>query len=157
MRRIFVCRYKADHSPYNDPPTFGSSGAACFDIQAAEDVEIFQGTVVAIPTGLHLEIPQGYEVQIRSRSGFALKHTACVLNAPGTIDSDYTGEIKIIMANFGTRTLYITKGDRVAQGIYSKLVVDSPKDFDWEEIEELKETERGANGFGSTGGMADAK
>ena len=103
----------------------------------------------AVATGLAMAIPQGFEIQVRPRSGLALKHGISVPNSPGTIDSDYRGELKIIMINHGTEPFPIARGDRVAQ-----LVLAPVTQAAWVEVEELDATERGEGGFGSTGGHA---
>ena len=104
------------------------------------------GTRAAVPTGLCVEIPEGYEMQVRPRSGLALRDGIALLNAPGTIDSDYRGEIKIIMINHGTSDVRIVRGDRIAQ-----LVVAPVSRAEFEEAERLAPSERGESGFGSTG------
>jgi dUTP pyrophosphatase len=103
-------------------------------------------SIKLIKTGIALDIPKGYEVQVRSRSGLALKKAVMVLNSPGTIDSDYTGEVGVILANFGSEPFVVEKGDRIAQ-----LVVSAVPDVEVVEVDVLEETERGSNGFGSTG------
>jgi len=129
-------------------PEYQSEGSAGMDIRAAvvEPVKIPPGGIALIPTNLAIALPQGYECQIRTRSGLALKYGIFALNSPGTIDSDYRGEIKIILANFGNKDFLIQRGDRIAQ-----LVVARYERIEWEETKELPETERGAGGFGSTG------
>ena len=99
-----------------------------------------------IPTGLYVELPEGYEMQVRPRSGLAAKHGITVLNSPGTIDADYRGEIRIILVNLSSETFTIEPGERIAQ-----LVVARHEQVEWEPVEELGTTERGAGGFGSTG------
>lgn len=119
------------------------------DIVSAEDVTLDPGARHAVATGLSVAIPQGFEIQVRPRSGLALKHGITVPNTPGTIDSDYRGELKIIMINHGAEPFAIARGDRVAQ-----LVLAPVTQAAWVEVEELDATERGAGGFGSTGGHA---
>ena len=118
------------------------------DVFAAieEPVIIKTGEVSLIPTLLAIALEPGYECQVRSRSGLAIKHGIFALNAPGTIDSDYRGEIKIILANFGKEDFIINRGDRIAQ-----LVVAKYENVKWEQVEELPNSERGGGGFGSTG------
>jgi len=128
-------------------PAYASVGAAGMDVVAAEDVTLDPGARYPVATGLALAIPQGYEIQVRPRSGLALKHGITVPNTPGTIDSDYRGELKIIMINHGTEPFAIARGDRVAQLVLAPVV-----QAQWQEVEELDATERGAGGFGSTGG-----
>lgn len=99
-----------------------------------------------VPTGLHIELPESYEAQIRPRSGLAFKHGITVLNSPGTIDADYRGEIKVLLVNLSTETFEINNGDRIAQMIISKH-----EKIAWEETETLNETVRGAGGYGHTG------
>jgi dUTP pyrophosphatase len=129
-------------------PDYGSPGSAGADIRAhiPEPITIAPFARVRIPTGLFLEIPEGYEGQIRPRSGLAYKHGVTVLNAPGTIDSDYRGELQIILINLGNEPFTISSGDRIAQ-----LVVTSVLRAEYMEMEELGFTERGTGGFGSTG------
>ncbi len=147
----FQLRYTVDNPEYNNPPRFGSEEAACFDIQSVEDVLILPGGTYAVKTGLHFDIPIGYEMQIRSRSGLALKSGIHVLNSPGTIDSDYTGEIKVILHNTTPNPFKIIKGDRIAQGMLHDLPVTRNKDYNFVLVDNLKITERGSGGFGSTG------
>lgn len=128
-------------------PDYATSGAAGMDIVAAEDVSIAPGARHAVATGLAVAIPHGYEIQVRPRSGLALKHGITVPNTPGTIDSDYRGELKVILINHGTESFAIARGDRVAQLVLAPVVQAA-----WDEVEELDATERGAGGFGSTGG-----
>lgn len=132
-----------------DLPAYATDGAAGMDVVSAEDVTIQPGARHAVATGLALAIPYGFEVQVRPRSGLALKHGITVPNTPGTIDSDYRGELKVILINHGDTAFEIRRGDRVAQ-----LVVAPVTRGTWLEVEELDETARGAGGFGSTGGMA---
>lgn len=126
--------------------TRGSSGC---DICAAIDSEIIiaPGERALVPTGMCLEIPEGYEVQVRPRSGLAFKHGVTVLNAPGTIDADYRGEVKIILANFGDKPFSINRGDRIAQLVPMQI----PSTLDFSEIDTITETSRGSGGFGHTG------
>ncbi len=126
--------------------TRGSSGC---DICAAIDAEIIiaPGERALVPTGMCLEIPEGYEVQVRPRSGLAFKHGVTVLNAPGTIDADYRGEVKIILANFGDKPFSINRGDRIAQLVPMQI----PSTLDFSEIDTITETSRGSGGFGHTG------
>ena len=130
-------------------PAYATDGAAGMDVLAAEEVTIAPGHRYAVATGLAVAIPQGYEIQVRPRSGLALKHGLTVANTPGTIDSDYRGELKVIMINHGAESFAIARGDRVAQ-----LVLAPVTQATWDEVEELDATARGASGFGSTGGHA---
>ncbi len=130
-------------------PASTPSGAAGLDVLAAEDCVIAPGQRHAVATGLAVAIPQGYEIQVRPRSGLALKHGITVPNTPGTIDSDYRGELKVILINHGAGDFTIQRGDRIAQ-----LVLAPVTQAAWEEVGELDTTTRGAGGFGSTGGHA---
>jgi len=130
-------------------PDYATAGAAGMDVLAAEDVTLAPGARHAVATGLALAIPPGYEIQVRPRSGLALKHGISVPNTPGTIDSDYRGELKVILINHGAEAFAIARGDRVAQLVLAPVVRVS-----WEEAAELDETGRGSGGFGSTGGHA---
>jgi len=130
-------------------PVYATSGAAGMDVVSAEDVTIAPGARHAVATGLALAIPQGYEIQVRPRSGLALKHGITVPNTPGTIDSDYRGELKVILINLGDDLFAIQRGDRVAQLVLAPVVKAA-----WDEVAELDATTRGEGGFGSTGGHA---
>lgn len=132
-------------------PAYATDGAAGMDVLAAEDVSLAPGARHAVATGLAMAIPQGYEIQVRPRSGLALKHGISVPNTPGTIDSDYRGELKIILINHGTEPFAIVRGDRIAQLVLAPVVQAG-----WVEVDELDDTARGAGGFGSTGGVAAA-
>ena len=129
-------------------PRYETEGSAGFDLRARidEDVVVKAGEVKLIKTGLAFELPEGYEGQIRSRSGLALKNNLFVLNSPGTLDSDYRGEICIILANFGKDDFVVTDGMRLAQMIISKY-----EKVEIKEAFELSDTKRGIGGFGSTG------
>jgi dUTP pyrophosphatase len=128
-------------------PAYATSGAAGMDVLAAEDVTLPPGGRHAVASGFAVAIPPGYEIQVRPRSGLALKHGITVPNTPGTIDSDYRGELKVILINLGDEPFAIHRGDRVAQ-----LVLAPVTQAAWSEVAELDETARGAGGFGSTGG-----
>ncbi len=127
-------------------PDYASKGAAGMDICSAESVNLRIGKRLAVATGFAFAIPHGYEVQVRPRSGLALKNGITCLNTPGTIDSDYRGEVKVILANLGEDDFQITKGDRIAQ-----LVVAPVQHAAMLEVDEIDETSRGTGGFGSTG------
>ncbi len=129
-------------------PHYATSGSAGMDIHAAlrEPYTIAPGTVQMIPTAFAIALPEGYEAQIRSRSGLAAKHGIFCLNSPGTIDSDYRGEINVIIANFGTESFIVQRGDRIAQ-----MVVCRYEHVQWQKESSLDETERAGRGFGSTG------
>ena len=128
-------------------PAYATDGAAGMDVRAAEDVTLAPGARRAVATGLALAIPPGFEIQVRPRSGLALKHGISVLNTPGTIDSDYRGELKVILINHGAEPFVIARGDRVAQLVLAPVVQAA-----WEEVADLDHTARGTGGFGSTGG-----
>jgi dUTP pyrophosphatase len=130
-------------------PTYATDGAAGMDLKAAiaHTVTVPAGNGrVLIPTGLCIEVPVGYEAQVRPRSGLAAKHLVTVLNTPGTIDSDYRGEIKVILINHGDQPFKVEPGDRVAQ-----LVIAPVVRVEWDEVAQLDDTSRGDGGFGSTG------
>lgn len=130
-------------------PAYATHGAAGMDVVSAEDVTIAPGARHAVASGFCVAIPEGYEIQVRPRSGLALKHGITVPNTPGTVDSDYRGELKVILLNHGTEPFPIHRGDRIAQ-----LVLAPVTQAAWQEVAELDDTERGAGGFGSTGGHA---
>lgn len=127
-------------------PQYQSSGASGFDLHAAESTEILPSGFCAVKTGLAFEIPQGFEIQVRPRSGLAFKNGISVLNTPGTIDSDYRGEVMVILFNFGKEIFKIKKGDRIAQAVLSQIFQANLIVSD-----ELKSSVRGGKGFGSTG------
>ena len=127
-------------------PDYASDGAAGMDICAAEGLTLKVGKRHAVATGFAFAIPHGYEVQVRPRSGLALKHGITCLNTPGTVDSDYRGEVKVILANLGDEEFMIARGDRIAQ-----LVVAPVTHAAMVEVDALDDTARGSGGFGSTG------
>ena len=129
-------------------PAYQSAGAAGMDLRAAveEPLVLAPGERAAAPTGLSIAVPEGFEAQVRPRSGFALRDGVTALNSPGTIDSDYRGEVKVILVNHGRSPVTIRRGDRIAQ-----LVVAPVTRAEWLEVESLDETGRGSGGFGSTG------
>lgn len=127
-------------------PAYASTGAAGMDVVAAEDLTLAAGARHAVATGFAMAIPAGYEVQVRPRSGLALKNGITCLNSPGTIDSDYRGEVKVILANLGQEDFIITRGDRIAQ-----LVPAAVQRAAFAEVADLDNTARGSGGFGSTG------
>ncbi|MGZ3172210.1 MAG: dUTP diphosphatase [Croceibacterium sp.] len=135
------------HGEGLDLPRYATAGAAGMDVLSAEDVTLAPGARHAVATGLAVAIPPGYEIQVRPRSGLALKHGIGVPNTPGTIDSDYRGELKVILINHGGEPFAIHRGDRIAQ-----LVLAPVTQAEWNEVAELDDTARGAGGFGSTGG-----
>lgn len=127
-------------------PAYATAGAAGMDVVAAEALTLAPGARHAVATGFAIAIPDGFEVQVRPRSGLALKHGITCLNSPGTIDSDYRGEVKIILANLGDAPFAIARGDRIAQ-----LVPAAVQRATLNEVSSLDETDRGMGGFGSTG------
>jgi dUTP pyrophosphatase len=127
-------------------PSYASEGAAGLDVVAAEDLTLSPSARHAVATGFAVAVPAGYEVQVRPRSGLALKHGITCLNTPGTIDSDYRGEVKVILANLGAEPFEVRRGERIAQ-----LVPAAVQRAAFREVDELDSTERGAGGFGSTG------
>ncbi|MGE5371298.1 MAG: dUTP diphosphatase [Solirubrobacterales bacterium] len=137
-----------DHARGLSLPAYQTNGSSGVDLVAAveEPITIQPGKLALVPTGLKIAIPQGYEAQVRPRSGLALKHALTVLNTPGTIDADYRGEVKIIVMNLGESEYTVTRGERIAQMVFCKVekAVFLPVDV-------LDETERGQGGFGHTG------
>jgi dUTP pyrophosphatase len=131
-------------------PSYESPGAAGMDLRAAVAAEapviLEPGAREAIPTGLAIALPEGYEGQVRPRSGLALRDGVTTLNTPGTIDADYRGEVKVILINHGARAVTIHRGDRIAQ-----LIISQVAQAVWSEVDSLDETGRGHGGFGSTG------
>ena len=129
-------------------PAYATTGAAGMDIVAAvtEDLVLAPGGRSAVPTGLSMAVPAGHEVQVRPRSGLALRHGVTVANAPGTIDSDYRGEVKILLVNLGDADFTVSRGMRIAQIVLAPVTRAAPK-----LVEELDDTARGSGGFGSTG------
>lgn len=130
-------------------PTYGTAGAAAFDISSLEEVTILPGATVKVRTGLSFEIPEGYELEIRPRSGLSFNSKIRLSNSPGTIDSDYRGEVHFILDNLMTKfpnPYTVTKGQRLGQGIIRKV-----DQVEFEEVKELSSTERGEKGIGSTG------
>jgi len=127
-------------------PERRTAGASGFDLSAAEACTVGAGKTALVGTGLALALPPGFEAQVRPRSGLALRHGIGLLNAPGTIDSDYRGEVKVILFNFGAEPFPIAVGDRIAQLVIQEVVLAV-----FDEATELAETDRGAGGFGHTG------
>ncbi len=127
-------------------PDYATGGAAGMDVLAAEDVTLAPGARHPVATGLAVAIPPGFEIQVRPRSGLALKHGISVPNTPGTIDSDYRGELKVILINHGDQAFEVRRGDRIAQLVLAPVARAS-----WLKVDELDETSRGEGGFGSTG------
>ena len=129
-------------------PSYATSGSAGMDIRAAvkDEIIIEPSSIILVPTNLSVEIPKGYEIQVRPRSGLAANHGIGILNSPGTIDSDYRGEIQIIMINFGKEKFAIKRGDRIAQLVVSKVYTANLTQSD-----DLNHSQRGKGGFGHTG------
>ena len=134
-------RYKGDVAP-----VYQTQGAAGCDLVSSVDQTIEAHSWGIVPTGIYIEVPPGFEAQIRSRSGLAAKHGVFVLNGVGTIDSDYRGEIKVILANMGSQQFNIKKGDRIAQMVFAQF-----SQAIFEKVDELSSTDRNEAGFGSTG------
>jgi dUTP pyrophosphatase len=127
-------------------PSYASAGAAGLDVVAAESLTLAPGARHAVATGFAIAIPEGFEVQVRPRSGLALKHGITCLNTPGTIDSDYRGEVKVILANLGAEPFEVVRGERIAQLVPAPVLRAG-----FHEVETLDDTARGGGGFGSTG------
>ena len=127
-------------------PCYATPGAAGLDVVAAEELTLAPGERHAVATGFAIAIPHGFEVQVRPRSGLALKHGITCLNTPGTIDEDYRGEVKVILANLGSEPFEVRRGERIAQLVPAPVLRAG-----FRELDELSETSRGAGGFGSTG------
>ena len=136
-----------NHSPY-DTPAYATEQSAGVDLKANLEEPIVLGSLerALVPTGLYIALPKGYEAQVRPRSGLAAKHGITVLNTPGTIDADYRGEIKVILVNLSHEPFEIVPGERIAQ-----MVIAKHEFVEWEQVETLDATARGAGGFGSTG------
>lgn len=143
-----VLHVKIVNSSGLDVPRHETESSAGVDLRAClqNSVQLEPGTRVLIPTGLYMELPVGYEAQVRPRSGLAFKHGITVLNSPGTIDADYRGEIKVLLINHGSETFEIKHGERIAQ-----MVVAKYQKLEFKEVDQLSETERGEGGYGSTG------
>ncbi|MCQ2150976.1 MAG: dUTP diphosphatase [Bacteroidales bacterium] len=141
-------KVKVVNKSKNSLPAYATEFSAGLDVRAdiAEPIELGSLQRVMVPTGLFLEIPAGYEVQVRPRSGLAAKHGITVLNSPGTIDADYRGEVKVILVNLSSEPFVIEPAERVAQ-----IVLAKHEHIEWEEVSELSDSDRGAGGFGSTG------
>ncbi|MBI1290577.1 dUTP diphosphatase [bacterium] len=150
----------SDHTPLTVPvvlhahgegiplPEFQTPGSSGVDLCAAitEPLRVDPGRIVLVPTGLSIALPVGFEFQVRARSGLALRHGIAVLNSPGTVDADYRGEIKVILANLGPEPFMITRGMRIAQMVLARVEL-----FQWEPVTELPTSDRGDGGFGHTG------
>jgi dUTP pyrophosphatase len=141
-------KVKVINKSKNELPAYQTESAAGLDLRAdvAEPINLKPMERILVPTGLFMELPVGYEAQIRPRSGLAYKHGITVLNSPGTIDADYRGEIKILLVNLSDEAFLIESGERVAQ-----MVISKHEQIDWDLVESLEDSERSAGGFGSTG------
>ena len=148
MSEIIVKVKRLPASRGLDLPRKASVGSSGFDLLACVEAEltIAPGEVALVPTGLRLEIPRGYEGQVRPRSGLALKSSITVLNAPGTVDSDYRGEVGVILANLGRKPFTVRRGDRIAQMVFAAVC-----DARLEEVDDLEDSARGEGGFGHSG------
>ncbi len=148
MKGPVIAIQRLPHGEGLQLPHYASAAAAGMDLRAAveESVVLQPGERRLIPTGFAMALPEGFEAQVRPRSGLALKHGISVLNSPGTIDADYRGEVGVILINLGDVPFHIQRGDRIAQ-----MVIASCMQAAWQEVAELTETERGAGGFGSSG------
>ena len=146
---VTVALQRLPHGADLPLPAYETAGAAGLDLRAAigESLTLAPGARALVPTGLAMQLPEGFEAQVRPRSGLALKHGITCLNTPGTIDSDYRGEVKVILINLGEEDFTIRRGDRIAQLVIAPVVQAL-----WAEVADLEETARGAGGFGSTGG-----
>ena len=143
---IRIALKRLPHGADLPPPAYATEGAAGMDVVAAEDLTLAPGARHAVATGFAMAIPVGYEVQARPRSGLALKHGITCLNTPGTIDSDYRGEVKVILANLGDAPFEVKRGERIAQ------LVPAPVQYaTLDLVDDLDATTRGSGGFGSTG------
>lgn len=143
---ITIALQRLPHGVNLPLPAYATDGAAGMDVVAAEPLTLAPGARAAVATGFAVAIPRGFEVQVRPRSGLALKYGITCLNTPGTIDSDYRGEVKVILANLGTEPFVIARGDRIAQ-----LVPAPVQRATLDEVDRLDDTARGSGGFGSTG------
>ncbi len=143
---IEIALKRLPHGEGLPAPAYATTGAAGLDIVSAEDIVLGPGDRHAVATGFAVAIPAGYEIQVRPRSGLALKFGVTCLNTPGTIDADYRGEVKVILANLGSAPFEVKRGERIAQLVPAEVTVAR-----FLEVDSLDETERGAGGFGSTG------
>lgn len=141
-------KIKVINKSKHDLPQYATELSAGLDLKAniEEPIQLKPLERVLVPTGLYIELPKGYEAQIRPRSGLAFKHGLTVLNSPGTIDADYRGEIRVILVNLSNEVFEIKDGERICQ-----MVVAQHAQVEWDSVEEINETERGAGGFGHTG------
>jgi dUTP pyrophosphatase len=149
--KVTVAIRRLDHARDLPLPAYETAGAAGMDLRAAvaeeEPMVLHPGARDMVPTGLCIAVPEGFEAQVRPRSGLAIRAGVTCLNTPGTIDADYRGEVKVILINLGEEAFVVRRGDRIAQ-----LVICPVAQAEWRELQALDETSRGAGGFGSTGG-----
>ncbi|MDR3254123.1 MAG: dUTP diphosphatase [Synergistaceae bacterium] len=146
-KKTVTVRFKRDAAASRAPlPSYATDGAAGMDLRASETIELEPGEFKSVGTGLFLEIPPGFEGQVRPRSGLAARHGVTLLNSPGTIDSDYRGELRVIVINHGSEIFKIEPGDRLAQIVFAALVR-----VELDETDGLSDTKRASGGFGSTG------
>lgn len=152
MSEFTIALKRLRNSDGLDLPAYATASSAGMDLLAATDSPqtIEPGERELIPTGIAIALPEGYEAQVRPRSGLALKHGVTVLNAPGTVDADYRGEIGVILINHGKEPFLVERGMRIAQMVFAKVSIGA-----WEEVPALPESERAEGGFGSTG-LSDA-
>jgi dUTP pyrophosphatase len=147
---VEIAIVRMDHARDLPLPAYETAGAAGMDLRAAVDIDrpmvLSPGARAAVPTGLRIGLPDGFEAQVRPRSGLAARDGVTALNAPGTIDADYRGEVQVILINLGDRDFTVRRGDRIAQ-----LVVAPVSRATWSQVVDLPESARGAGGFGSTG------
>ena len=145
---VNFCWLLADHERDLHLPNYETKGSAGMDVEAAisESIEIISGDIILVPTGFAIELPSGYEMQVRPRSGLAVKHGITIVNSPGTIDSDYRGEVKIALINLGKKSFTINRGDRIAQLVLARI--SRAKIC---QVTTLNVTDRGTGGFGHTG------
>jgi dUTP pyrophosphatase len=148
IHQVEICWFLPEAERDLFAPRYETAGASGLDVQAAisDPVVIAPGEIVLIPTGFGVALPEGYEFQVRPRSGLAVRHGIGIANSPGTIDADYRGEIRIALINFSRNTYTVQRGERIAQ-----LVLAEVSRVSWREVERLPESSRGANGFGHTG------
>lgn len=148
MKHVTIDVVRLPHGRDLALPSYATPQSAGMDLLSAEDgdVNLAPGKRAMIATGLAMQLPAGFEAQVRPRSGLAAKQGVTVLNTPGTIDADYRGEVKVILINLGDKPVTLSRGDRIAQ-----MIIAPVTQGDWREVDTLEESERGAGGFGSTG------
>ena len=145
MTKLLVKRLSSAEND-NLLPSYATEHSSGLDLRTSKNLSLHPGEYKLVPTGIAIEIPEGFEGQVRPRSGLALKHGIGCLNSPGTIDSDYRGEVKVLLINHGKEVVHFEKGERIAQ-----LIIAPYARATWEQVETLEESTRGAGGFGSTG------